>query len=453
MIMYYFKLLVILRAKRYNHIYQKIGFHLVILDLFSGAGGLSEGFFRIGATFVGHIEMDKYASESLRTRTAYWNLKNSNKLDIYYDYLLKKIDRATLWKQANVDDSNDVINKAIGDDTFDEIVTTVKKTMKTKNVNKVDLIIGGPPCQAYSVVGRARMKEAVACDPRNFLYKYYVKFLEKFTPKMFIFENVPGIFSAGNGKHFADIKEAIETAGYHMETRELIASDYGVLQARKRIIIVGWKKSKNKNKKVNYEYPEFEKIAHDYIVNDVLKDLPATKPDRMIEGKGKYATDTNQYLIDSKIREEGFDILTQHETRIHNERDIKIYKEAIKAWDTKKERLCYKELALRRPELCTHKNKTSFTNRFNVIKGDISASHTILAHIAMDGHYYIHPDKRQHRSLSVREAARLQSFPDDFYFEGPRTAQFRQIGNAVPPKMAEQIAKKIKEVLLNHSWL
>ena len=421
--------------------------NLVVLDLFSGAGGLSEGFFRTSATFVGHVEMDKYASETLRTRTAYWKLKNDNKIEIYHDYLLKKIDRDTLWEKANVANSNDVINKAIGDDTFNEIVDTVKKTMKSKKIKKVDLIIGGPPCQAYSVVGRARMKEAVTCDPRNFLYKYYVKFLEKFTPKMFVFENVPGMLSAGNGEHFKDIKEAIAKAGYHMELKELIASDYGVLQARKRIIIIGWKKPKKETKNVKYNYPDFEKFVHNYVVNDLLKDLPATKPDRMIEGKGKYATDTNQYLIDSNIREEGFDILTQHETRMHNDRDIKIYKEAIKAWDTKKERLCYKELASRRPELCTHKNKTSFTNRFNVIKGDMPASHTILAHMAMDGHYYIHPDKKQHRSLSVREAARLQSFPDDFYFEGPRTAQFRQIGNAVPPKMAEQIAKKIKDIL------
>ena len=417
---------------------------MVVLDLFSGAGGLSEGFFRTGATFVGHVEMDKYASETLRTRTAYWKLKNDNKIEIYHDYLLKKIDRATLWEKAGVANSNDVINKAIGDDTFDEIVDTVKKTMKSKKIKKVDLIIGGPPCQAYSIVGRARMKEAVACDPRNFLYRYYVQFLEKFTPKMFIFENVPGITSAGNGKHFQDIKDAIANAGYHMELKELIASDYGVLQARKRIIIVGWKKSKKQTK---YEYPEFETIKHNYEVYDLLNDLPKIKPAQMIEGKGKYRTKTHPYLIDSNIREDSFDILTQHETRMHNENDLEIYKEAITAWNKYKKRLCYKELAERRPDLTTHKNKTSFTNRFNVIKGDTKASHTILAHMAMDGHYYIHPDLKQLRSLSVREAARLQSFPDDFYFEGPRTSQFRQIGNAVPPKMAEQIAKKIKELI------
>lgn len=391
-----------------------------------------------------HVEADCHACDTLRTRTAYWNLKNENKIDIYYDYLLKKITREELWDKSNVKNSNDVINTFIGDDSFDEITKMVKSTLKKKKLKAVDLIIGGPPCQAYSVVGRARMKESVTCDPRNFLYKYYVKFLETFKPKMFIFENVPGILSAGNGQHFQAIKSAVENADYHMELKELTASDYGVLQDRKRIIIVGWKKSK---KQKNYIYPEFEKIVNTYLVKDLLDDLPKTKPDRKVEGKGKYIAETNQYLINSNIREKKFNILTQHETRMHNKQDLEIYKEAINIWNKDKKRLCYKELSKRRPELITHKNTHSFTNRFNVIKADMPASHTILAHMAMDGHYYIHPDIKQLRSLSVREAARLQSFPDDFYFEGPRTAQFRQIGNAVPPKMAEQIAKKIKEIL------
>jgi DNA (cytosine-5)-methyltransferase 1 len=337
-----------------------------------------------------------------------------------------------------------VIHTEIGDSTFDSIAETVKANLKNKNAKKVDLIIGGPPCQAYSIVGRARMKESVACDPRNYLYRYYVRFLEEFQPKMFVFENVPGILSAANGQHFQDIKDAIAKAGYHMELQELTASDYGVLQDRKRIIIIGWKKNKRQK---YYKYPEFEKIENKYFVKDALEDLPETKPDNIMEGKGLYKSKPSRYLIEANIRDEDFDILTQHETRMHNERDLEIYKEAILAWNKDKKRLCYKELAQRRPELCTHKNKTSFTNRFNVIKADQPASHTILAHMAMDGHYYIHPDIKQLRSLSVREAARLQSFPDDFYFEGPRTAQFRQIGNAVPPKMAEQIARKIKELL------
>ena len=417
---------------------------MIILDLFSGAGGLSEGFFREGATFVAHVEADKYACDTLRTRTAYWNLKKKNRLNIYYHYLLKQITRDELWTEANVIDSNEVIHSTISDETFDDITNKVKQNLKNKKLKKVDIIIGGPPCQAYSVVGRARMKDSVSCDPRNLLYQYYVRFLEVFKPKMFVFENVPGLKSAGGGQYFRDLKKALDDVGYHIELEELIASNYGVLQNRKRIIIIGWKKDKRRK---YYNYPQFEKIENIYQVQDVLEDLPKTKPAQMMEGENLYTKEPNEYLKMSKIREDGFNILTQHETRMHNDRDLEIYKEAIKLWGKNKQ-LCYAELAQRRPELITHKNTKSFRNRFNVIKANQSASHTILAHIAMDGHYYIHPDITQLRSLSVREAARLQSFPDDFYFEGSRTAQFRQIGNAVPPKMAEQIAKGIKKELL-----
>jgi len=130
---------------------------LIVLDLFSGAGGLSEGFFREGATFVGHVEADIHACNTLRTRTAYWNLKKNNRLNIYYDYLLKKITRDELWKKANILNSNDVINATISDKTFNDIVKKIKKNIKEKNIKQVDVIIGDPPCQAYSVVGRARV--------------------------------------------------------------------------------------------------------------------------------------------------------------------------------------------------------------------------------------------------------------------------------------------------------
>lgn len=419
---------------------------MVVLDLFSGAGGLSEGFFRQGTTFVGHVEADKYACQTLKTRTAYWNLKKQNKLNIYYDYLLKKISNTELLKLANIDDEHEIINKAISEQTMNDIYKDISINMKRNNVKKIDVIIGGPPCQAYSVVGRARMKESVKDDHRNFLYKFYVQFLEKYKPKIFVFENVPGLRTAGGGEYYRHLRKALENAGYHLEEQEMLASDYGVLQSRKRIIIIGIRKKKNQ---INFPKVDFDKIILDETisVNDVLVDLPFTLPGSKIEGENLYTEDTNDYLELSSIRDKNFSILTQHETRPHNDRDREIYHEAIVAWNERKERLCYKELSNRRPDLCTHKNKTTFTNRFNVIKSDQKASHTILAHMAMDGHYYIHPDIKQLRSLSIREASRLQSFPDDFYFEGPRTSIFRQIGNAVPPKMAEQIAKKIITLL------
>ena len=417
---------------------------MVVLDLFYGAGGLSEGFFRIGASFVGHIESDKYACETLKTRTAYWNLKKNNNIKVYYDYLLHKISKQDLWQKAKVLDLQEVIHKEISYTTFNDLVRIIKNNLKAKKAKSVDVIIGGPPCQAYSIIGRAIMKKNIEKDPRNYLYKHYVNFIDTFKPKIFVFENVPGLKSAGNGKYFNDLKQAVENIGYSLKIKELVASNYGVLQARKRIIIVGFRDNKSRQ----YNYPNFETISNEkYFVKDILDDLPSITPNAKIEGEGKYIFPSNEYLKMAKIRDDDFNILTQHETRPHNARDREIYKEAIKAWNINKERLCYNKLSTHRPDLITHKNTISFTNRFNVIKADTKASHTILAHIAMDGHYYIHPDIRQLRSLSIREAARIQSFPDDFYFEGPRTAIFRQIGNAVPPKMAEQIAKKIKEII------
>jgi DNA (cytosine-5)-methyltransferase 1 len=135
--------------------------------------------------------------------------------------------------------------------------------------------------------------------------------------------------------------------------------------------------------------------------------------------------------------------VTQHIARPHNEQDLEIYSIAIDKWINDKERLKYSDIPKR---LQTHNNTVSFLDRFKVV--DLFGhSHTLVAHIAKDGHYYIYPDSDQVRSISVREAARIQSFPDNYYFEGGRTAAFRQIGNAVPPLMAEAIANKLKHLL------
>ena len=137
------------------------------------------------------------------------------------------------------------------------------------------------------------------------------------------------------------------------------------------------------------------------------------------------------------------DFVTQHVARPHNDRHLEIYKIAIDKWLNNRERLKYGDLPER---LKTHKNQNSFVDRFKVV--DIhNYSHTILAHIAKDGHYDIYPSAEQVLSLSVREAARIQSFPDDYFFEGGRSAAFKQIGNAVPPLMALRIAEEIKRSL------
>lgn len=414
---------------------------MYFIDLFAGAGGLSEGFIREGFKPIVHVEMDKNASYSLMTRTAYYYLKNKNKKEIYTDYLKGKIDRNELYSHIPSIEKQSVINEAISDESISGIFEKTNHVMKEKGIQEVDLIIGGPPCQAYSMIGRGRDPEGKANDPKNLLYKQYIKFLKKYTPKMFIFENVEGLYTAGKdeegkpGHYLKEIKREIDEAGYSMDLELLDSKDFGVLQSRKRIIIVGWKKELDLN------YPDFKRVEHSYKLWDLLKDLPELQAGEKRQNLSYKPFRIPMYLKETGIRKSG-DILTWHEARPHNERDLKIYSIAVEAWNKEKRRIRYNELP---GELITHKNQKSFLDRFKVVAGDLSYSHTMVAHIAKDGHHFIHPDVVQNRSLTVREAARIQSFPDDFYFEGPRTAAYTQIGNAVPPLMGEYIAKEIKE--------
>ena len=406
------------------------------IDLFAGAGGLSEGFIRAGFTPIAHIEMNKYACDTLRSRMAYHYLKQHNRLEEYIKYLKEKQEGESgqkLWEKV----PELVIDSVINNDFSDEILADIFiKVDKLKGNKQVDFIIGGPPCQAYSIVGRARDPKNMKKDPRNFLYKYYLQFLKRYEPKMFVFENVPGILSAQNGIHLENILKGIDKAGYKIELKKLKASDYGVLQNRERVIIVGWRKE------LNLKYPELEKEENPYkILPDLFSDLPERQ-----QGEGsltdivQYVAPATGYLQQSKVRN-SLDFTTQHIARPHNLIDLEIYKRAIKLWLEKKARLNYADLP---PELQKHNNKQAFLNRFQVVNHE-GCCHTVVAHIAMDGHYYIYPSLKQIRSITVREAARIQSFPDDYYFEGSRTAAFKQIGNAVPVILAEKIANKIKE--------
>ncbi|UTW66391.1 DNA (cytosine-5-)-methyltransferase [bacterium SCSIO 12643] len=412
------------------------------IDLFSGAGGLSEGFIRNGFEPIAHVEMDLAACNTLKTRAAYHYLKSKGLYDVYVKYLKGEISRADLYSLIPDELLNSVINLPISKEYNDEIQKRIHKNKKRK---KVDLIIGGPPCQAYSLVGRARSENGMKGDSRNYLYVQYAKYLEEYKPKMFVFENVIGLKSANKGIYLKNMKKLFDKKGYNMKLFTIKASSFGVLQNRRRIIIIGW------DKQYDFEIPDLESInlANDkYSVNDVLDDLPKLQAG---EGQNKYThyrSDTNEYLNSNCIRN-GVDILAQHKTRPHSEQDKEIYRIAVEKWNIEKERLDYNDL----PEkLKTHKNRSSFFDRFKVVASDKPYSQTIVAHIAKDGHYYIHPDLKQNRSLSIREAARLQSFPDDYYFEGVRenvnrTPAFKQIGNAVPPLMAYEIAKVIKQTL------
>jgi DNA (cytosine-5)-methyltransferase 1 len=343
---------------------------------------LSEGFIRAGFTPLAHIEMDKCACDTLKTRAAFHWLKANDQLQKYKKYLYEKQEKedgSKLWAQVPQEVIDSVIHEAIGEDTIERIFAKVDKL---KGDRQVDIIIGGPLCQAYSVVGRARDPENMKKDPRNFLYKYYLQFLKRYEPKMFVFENVPGILSAQNGVHLENIKKGIDKAGYEIELRKLKASDYGVLQNRERVIIVGWKKG------LNFKYPELEKEDNPYkILCDLFSDLPERQQRQgVLTETVKYKYPATKYLEQSKIRN-GLDFTTQHIARPHNSIDLEIYRRAIKLWLDKRERLNYANLL---SELQKHNNKQSFLNRFQVVNHD-GCCHTVVTHIAMDGHYYIYP--------------------------------------------------------------
>lgn len=403
------------------------------IDLFAGAGGLSEGFIREGFNPIAHVEMNKEAAETLKTRLAFHYLDNNGNVNKYYSYLKREITREELWNNMPQEYILSVINNEITKKTIGDIFKNIDEQLGAK---KVDVIIGGPPCQAYSLVGRSRDPNRMSGDKRNYLFRHYAEFLVRYKPKYFVFENVLGLLTAGNKKYLKEMLCLFKEVGYSADYKVLNAEDYGVLQRRRRVIIIG-RKGKTK-----FEFPELEKIENSWqIKKDLFTDLPNLLPGQEMN-VAKYTKKINEYQQRTKIRN-GVEFTTQHLTRQHNERDLEIYSIAIDKWLNKNERLKYNDLPKR---LQSHNNTEAFLDRYKVVD-PFGHSHTVVAHISKDGHYYIYPDKKQVRSISVREAARIQSFPDNYFFEGGRTAAFKQIGNAVPPLMAEALARTISQLL------
>jgi DNA (cytosine-5)-methyltransferase 1 len=420
-------------GKYQKNLYTFAGMNFI--DLFAGAGGLSEGFKKAGFNPVAHVEYDQAACFTLKTRAAYHFLSENNRVQEYYSYLKGETSRQQLYDKIPSFILDSVINAEIGKDN----PTIFKKIDTLKGNKEIDVIIGGPPCQAYSYIGRAALKNRVNNDNRNYLYKGYGKFLKRYKPKLFVFENVPGIKTAGEGLYFKNLTKYFKQIGYCLDDTLVNAWDFEVVQKRERVLIIGWRKD------LEFKFPEFEKHNHDWNRSDIFDDLApiqAAHYDRI----SKYVTEKpNDYLSKTGIRN-GVNFVTQHITRPHNKKDLSIYRMAITKLEKEGKRLKNDEI----PEgKRTQNNVTDFLDRFKVVGKE---PHTMIAHIAKDGHHFIHHKPEQLRSISVREAARIQSFPDDFYFEGvketqPRTPAFKQIGNAVPPLMAKFIATKISKFL------
>lgn len=412
------------------------------LDIFAGAGGLSEGFIRAGYDAIAHIEMDKAACYTLKTRSAYKWLFENQQIHAYTRYLNGVITRQELYDTIPQRLLKSVLNYEISEKNLNEIFQQIDELL---NGNQLDLIVGGPPCQAYSLVGRARDENRMIGDKRNYLYILYAEFLRRYHPRYFVFENVSGLLSAKDKDdklYFDKMRQLFRECGYSIEYRQLNAKDYGVLQNRSRIILVG--------KYGHHEgfFPDIAKVEPVYTVNEIFRDLPKIKAGEGIYGLVPTLHYDGNYLFDAKIKEQDIAPVTLHCARPHTAQDLEIYKKVVQLWNAEAKRLSYADLP---QKLQTQNNLDSFLDRFKVVASNLSYSQTVVAHIAKDGHYFIHPDIQQNRSLTPREVARLQTFPDNYYFESvsgrpSRTTAFRQIGNAVPVLLAEKIAKALLEV-------
>jgi DNA (cytosine-5)-methyltransferase 1 len=346
------------------------------------------------------------------------------------------------------EDEISVLEKDITDN---DIIEHIESEISNKSV---DVLIGGPPCQSFSSLGRAKDENGMKDDPRNYLFESYEKILNHFKPKIFVFENVTGLLTAKLGKEKTVniiLKRLGENYNLIKDPNEMVLNscDYGVPQVRKRVILIGVRKDiEIKPKEIYYgiikthynpeSNKEEKRNKKKYVtVKEAISDLPKIKPGEGIKKTTYTVKEWNEYLC--KMRSKKDTVLFDHVARTHNEKDRKRY------FEMSKNQWTFKELLEKRPSL-NHIKQRVFNNSYVVQFWDKPAR-TIIAHLYKDGNQFIHPDYTQERTITPREAARLQSFPDDFVFEGSRTQQYKQIGNAVPPLMAEAIAKSIKKAL------
>lgn len=407
---------------------------LTCLDLFCGAGGLSEGFLETGKyDFLAHVEWEKPMVDTLRNNLVKrwgYSEKDAKKSVIHFD--IQKTDELIYgnWGKDTI--------KEYGKNNSDEVA---KKGLDGLIGNStVDVIIGGPPCQAYSIAGRAQDPNSMKNDYRNYLFESFVKIVEHYRPKLFVFENVPGMLSACPGDKLVinRICESFDKIGYQIRTpKEMYNSIYNsssfcVPQDRRRVIIFGVDKKQSNDVEDFYNALDEQKSTEKQkTVREAIGNLPRFKIIEKPYKKGN--THVSHELIGNLI-------IPQHEARYHNMRDI----EAFRIWISNnmnnipnKEKLeFYKKIS----------GKTSNHNKYRNLEWD-KPSPTIVSHLNKDGLMFIHPDVEQARSITIREAALLQSFPMDYDFIGSKSYCYKMIGNAVPVLFAKSIGEAVYIVL------
>lgn len=506
-----------------------------VIDLFSGPGGLGEGFTSVkdknGQTpfkIATSIEKEPSAHQTLTLRAFFRQFDEAP--NEYYQFLkgnLGKTPQEKLYlkfpdqyKAA----SEEALCLELGKDNAD-----ITKAIQTKIGKDECILIGGPPCQAYSTVGVARNRGNKDYDPakdhRNFLYKEYLAVIAKFQPKMFVMENVKGMLSAKvNGQFiykdiFSDLHSPTDSSGeapldgraansyriYSLVKEEqstlgpqdyvVKSEQFGIPQSRHRVILLGIREdidtsslsllneinsqvsvhdvigdlpplrsglSKSENSNTNWIRTVQQEtrialkelnVSHPNVVLTMKREIEALDP-RLDQGSlfgckrnPKNKNPLSEWYFDKKLGSH----ICNHETRGHIDSDLARYLFCSswgKTYEKENQFASPKSHDFPHSLIPAHKSFSTgkFADRFRVqLRGKPAT--TITSHISKDGHYYIHPDPKQCRSLTVREAARIQTFPDNYFFVGTRTQQYVQVGNAVPPLLAHQIAKLAMNIL------
>ncbi len=510
-----------------------------VVDIFAGPGGLSEGFssfhygdFNRKFKVVLSVEKEEFAHKTLRLRSFLRQFPINDLPDKYYDFLRGEITIDDLYnafpKHAKYA-FNEAWKATLGEVSNDDVDVKIRASLKDK---KNWILIGGPPCQAYSIVGRSRRKQQILDsknDERVYLYRQYYRILAVHNPPVFIMENVKGMLSSKTGVNsfiFEEIISDLENPvkayeklngesrddlpckGYNIYSLTVKTStfsmfgkpefnvndfiikseEYGIPQARHRVILLGIRK--DLDGVIPDVIPPQDKVPLDKIlqglpplrsglskgedsyshwvdaVKSFLKSNVISKIDNAVaEEIRKVLTDLDtieynrgQSFIHKKadiayekewFLDEKMGGVCNHETRSHIVEDLYRYLFAAAFSKVKKTsprlRDYPEELLPNHRNVRKEKKLNDFADRFRVQLYDQPAK-TVTSHISKDGHYYIHPDPSQCRSLTVREAARVQTFPDNYFFCGNRTSQYHQVGNAVPPLLARKIAGVVAKI-------